>query len=162
MTPSTLSRARRRRRRSQGFTLIEIMVVVVIIGLLTSLAIPAFQKVRRTTLCNAFVNDLRQMRSAAEICMTELGSYPADGFPGNFPPDLAAYLPGGIADRPTPVGGMWDWDFEKFGCKAGISVYAPTADEGMMQEIDRICDDGDLATGNFRARASGFIYIVAF
>jgi prepilin-type N-terminal cleavage/methylation domain-containing protein len=162
MNRSTLSRARRRRRRARGFTLVEIMVVVVIIGLLASLAMPAFQKVRRSTLCNIFVNDLRQMRGAAEACLTELGSCPPDGFPGNFPAELAPYIPVGIGDRPTPIGGMWDWDCDQFGCKAGISVFEPTADEGMMRDIDRICDDGNLATGNFRARSQGFIYIIVF
>ena len=32
--------------QNRGFTLVEIMIVVVIIGLLASMAIPAFQKVR--------------------------------------------------------------------------------------------------------------------
>ncbi len=162
MNPSTLNQARRRRRRAQGFTLVEIMVVVMIIALLASLAIPAFQKVRRNTMNNMFANDLRQMRAAAEMCLTEQGSLPPDGFPGSFPQALEPYLPLGIADRPTPIGGMWDWDYEQFGFKAGISVYSPKVDAGQMKEIDRIVDDGDLGTGNFRARSQGYIYVIVF
>ncbi|MBK8476301.1 MAG: prepilin-type N-terminal cleavage/methylation domain-containing protein [Opitutaceae bacterium] len=162
MNPLLRSRTRRRRRRAQGFTLIEIMIVVVIIGFLASMAIPAFQKVRRNTQNNTFVNDLRQMRAAAEECNMEHGEYPPDGFPGNFPAALEAYLPTGIGSHRTPVGGMWDWDYDQFGVKAGISVYEPTADAGQMQEVDRLVDDGNLGSGNFRARPSGYIYVIEF
>ena len=92
----------------------------------------------------------------------ELGVYPPDGFPGSFPAALEAYLPTGIASQRTPVGGMWDWDYEQFGYKAGISVFEPTADAGQMQEIDRLVDDGNLGSGNFRARANGYIYVLEF
>lgn len=162
MNYSTSCRSRRRRRRASGFTLIEIMVVVVIIGFLASMAIPAFQRVRRNAQNSAFANDLRQVRAAAEMCVMELGVYPADGFPGNFPAELVGYLPAGIADRPTPVGGMWDWDFEQFGFTAGVSVYQPVADVAQMTELDRLVDDGNLSTGNFRSRSNGYIYVIEF
>ena len=152
---------RRRRRRIQGFTLIEIMIVVVIIGVLASMAIPAFQKVRRNSQNKTFVNDLRQVRAAAEQYAMEQGSYPPDGNAG-FPDEMLPYVPSGIGNRPTPLGGVWDWDYERFGFKAGISVYRPTADITQMQEIDQLVDDGNLSTGNFRSRDSGYIYVLEF
>ena len=61
-------------RRKAAFTLIEIMIVVVIIGLLAAMAIPAFQKVRAVSQDKAVTNNLRQLAFAAEQYMLETGS----------------------------------------------------------------------------------------
>jgi type IV pilus assembly protein PilA len=61
-------------RSRQGFTLVEIMIVVVIIGLLAALAIPAFQKVRASSQDKAVLNNARQLAGGADQYFMEYGT----------------------------------------------------------------------------------------
>jgi prepilin-type N-terminal cleavage/methylation domain-containing protein len=53
-------------KNKAGFTLVEIMIVVAIIGLLAAIAIPNFVKARTTAQKNACINNLRQIDGAKE------------------------------------------------------------------------------------------------
>ncbi len=61
------------KQKNKGFTLVEIMIVVVIIGLLASMAIPAFQKVRTNSQDKAVLNNARQLSAASDQYYLENG-----------------------------------------------------------------------------------------
>jgi type IV pilus assembly protein PilA len=62
------------RASRSGFTLVEIMIVVVIIGLLAAMAIPAFQKVRSSSQDKTVLNNMRQLAAAADQYFLEFGT----------------------------------------------------------------------------------------
>ncbi len=62
-----------KQNKRAGFTLVEIMIVVAIIGLLAAIAIPNFVKARATSQQNACINNMRQISAAVNQWSLETG-----------------------------------------------------------------------------------------
>ena len=103
------------RLNKKGFTLVEIMIVVAIIGLLAAIAIPNFVKARETAQRNACINNLRLIDAskeqyALEYNLTTGSTIPnstnlADYFKGNVfptcPSGNSAYTVNAVGTPPT-------------------------------------------------------------
>jgi prepilin-type N-terminal cleavage/methylation domain-containing protein len=79
--------------KKQGFTLVEIMIVVAIIGMLAAIAIPNFVKARTTSQQNACINNLRLIDSSKQQWALEQRKQSTDTPLGT---DIQPYLGRGI------------------------------------------------------------------
>ena len=85
-----------------GFTLVEIMIVVAIIGLLATIAIPNFVRARTTSQTNACINNLRQIDGAAQTWALENNKAPGDTYTlGNLSSYIGRGSAGGIPTCPA-------------------------------------------------------------
>jgi len=62
----------------KGFTLVELMIVVAIIGILAAIAIPQFAKYRERAFNSAALSDSRNLRTEVEGYYAEWFHYPDD------------------------------------------------------------------------------------
>jgi len=70
-------------RARAGFTVVELIIVVVIIGLLATIVIPKFSSSREKALLTAMKSDLRNLVTQQESRLADSGSY-ATSFPVNI------------------------------------------------------------------------------
>jgi prepilin-type N-terminal cleavage/methylation domain-containing protein len=93
-------RRRRQSRRQSGFTLVEIMIVVLIIGVLLNIAAPAFIGARDKGQARACVKNLTNIMTAKEMYVME-NRVPASDVTAITWPSIKGYIRTGGGANPT-------------------------------------------------------------
>ena len=90
-----------------GFSIVELLVVVLMLGVLAAIALPSYQKVMYRARAARIVNDLHVVRNAAYQYELENEEWPADVNRGVHPPELRPYMAGVEFEG---NGYVLDWD----------------------------------------------------
>jgi type IV pilus assembly protein PilA len=113
----------------KGFTLIELMIVVAIIGILAAVAVPAYSDYTKKAKAAELVQTTSAMKQAVEVCIAENGY--TTGTPSAC--DAGAYgIPSdtNAAAAANPIGGT-KYTYSRAVADGAITVTAITALEGV-------------------------------
>lgn len=149
-------------RDRRGFSAVEVLIVVMIIGMLAAIAIPTMMRSRQSAQVARMANDLAVAANAFDMYRMEHSAYPPDNVAGAIPQGMEEYLTR-FWQEETPLGGRWGWCTDRFSVKACVSVYLGGRwREDAWLEVDKRIDDGKLDTGRLRRRPGGYLYVVEF
>ena len=99
-----------------GFSLIELLVAVSIVGILAGLAIPNMRNVTLRARATAVFGDLAVVRQAVLDYNADQNSWPADAATGVVPPELTGFIPDGFSFQ----GQGYELDFENQNLPSGL------------------------------------------
>ncbi|HAF07089.1 MAG: Prepilin-type N-terminal cleavage/methylation domain-containing protein [candidate division TA06 bacterium 32_111] len=129
-----------------GFSLIELMVVILIISILVSFAVPSFYEAKKSAEAAKVITDFEVIRDAVVAYYADYGKFPPDMGPGIIPKDLKKYLPKGFKFDYRPKRDIrYDWEnwvvnnkpkHPKTGILYGISL--TTKDKALVKKVKGI------------------------
>jgi len=102
--------------RRGGFSLIELLVAVSIVGILAGLAIPNMRNVTFRARATAVFGDLNTIRQATLDYNADQNSWPPNEASGTIPAGLVPYLPDGFSF----AGDGYEMDFENLTLPLGL------------------------------------------
>ena len=152
-----------RTRRQGGFTLVELLIVVVILGILAGIVIPQFNNSSSEAAQTAFAHELRIYIDAAVLYEAKEGETLDDGSSGEVLAEFAPYINESDWVLPTPIGGSWDTENSFTGIESALGVHfngVTPKDDAFMTKIDEIVDDGVLTSGGFQKFADDRFYYI--
>lgn len=151
-----------RRKQRSAMTLVEVVMVVFVIGLLSAIIVPALNIAAEYRQNSEVAHQLRTAIQAFEMYRSEVGEYPPDKTPAVTPPEMVDYFDYFDIDwwgEENKIGGQWDWD-NGYNFDYSVSIHAPSVDGDQLEDLDKMIDDGNLYTGNFRKMTDHYHYIL--
>ena len=114
------------RRRRAGFTLVELLLVVVIISVLAAIAIPNYRVVVTRARAADLLGRIDVVEVAVQSYLADNNTWPADGTEGAVPAPLVTYLPSDFLF----IGEDFQLKWENGGGLKGVAVVTDNAELG--------------------------------
>lgn len=130
-------RADRPRRKRNGFTLVEVLTVAVVMGTLIRIALPNFHEILLKARAAEVVGDFETVRVAILNYHAEHLTWPDDAYTGQIPIGLAEFLP----DNFTFFRAGYRLDWENWVLPDGLPKYPET---GVLLGISIDTEDAEL------------------
>ncbi|MEM9372644.1 MAG: prepilin-type N-terminal cleavage/methylation domain-containing protein [Planctomycetota bacterium] len=143
----------------RGFSLIELLVVIIVIGIVAAVVVPNTILAGDTARVAATVQDLRSIEKALEAYRNSSGRWPSDVGRAVMPAEIAgSFTKSDPFAKLVPAGGVLDYDGATSTRGPRIRIVSSSGNnipnDETIAEIDAEIDDGDIATGRFRKAGS--------
>lgn len=130
----------RRAQSRRGFTLVELLVVFIVLGLLASMMVFRYIDLKHRAVSVKATTDMDLVRKAGYARFYDVGSWPSGGPAGIVPADLQPYLPHNfVFARPE-----YTLEWENFAPSGGgpsasyqVAVRLTTPDPRLLQTLTR-------------------------
>jgi type II secretion system protein G len=132
----------------RGFTLVELIAVIVVLAVLAGVAVPKYFDYSARAKVTATVADLRMFKNTIIQYSIDTGTFPAQANPGVTPTGLETRFENDPFSRGPAIGGTYQW--LSAGGWNGIYITGTQgANTAAWLQVDQTLDDGNFQTGLF-------------
>lgn len=123
------------RRNRRGFTIIEMLMVMIVLGLLSAIALLKFIDLRATARTAALVGDFRAVTVAVFNYYADREEFPPEAGAGSVPNGLRPYLSGGLVNSFARPEYVLDYDNLRVDDTPLIAISVTTPDDKLMAKL---------------------------